>query len=210
MKTRKPGAYSTKIAHAAECAFQRAIIQGGTSTVKGEKITWIDIELPVYGDKSRGKCIDLIGKDSKGNYVLCELKFRKKRDSGGPKEATEQLKEYYSYIQKNADDLNSMNLMHENAKEKKIDWKKVAAQTTRLFVVANSFYWDTWLILSKKKEKLDDKDVEYYSVNIDRYVFEKQKGKNTTYTPQMPPEGMVWEEKHVRRERRRKSVKKCV
>ena len=50
MKTRKPGAYSTKIAHAAECAFQRAIIQGGTSTVKGEKITWIDIELPVYGN----------------------------------------------------------------------------------------------------------------------------------------------------------------
>jgi hypothetical protein len=86
--------------------------------------------------------------------------------------------------------------MHENAKEKKIDWKKVATHTTRLFVVANSFYWDTWLILSKKKEKLDDKDFEYYSVCIDRYVFEQQKGNSTTYTPKMPKEGMIWEEKH--------------
>jgi hypothetical protein len=196
MKTRKPKAFTTEIKHTAESALQRAIIEGETSLVNGEEITWIDIELPVYGDKSRGKCIDLIGKDSKGNYVLCELKFRKKRDSGGPNETTEQLKEYYSYIQKNADDLNSMNFMHENAKEKKIDWKKVAAKTTRLFVVANSFYWDTWLILSKKKEKLDDKDVEYYSVNIDRYVFEQQKGNNTTYIPKMPKEGMIWEEKH--------------
>ena len=196
MKTRKPKAFTTEIKHTAECALQRAIIQGETSLIKGEGIKWIDIELPVYGDKSRGKCIDLIGKDSKGNYVLCELKFRKKRDSGGPKEATDQLKEYYSYIQKNADDLNSMNLGHKNAKEKKIDWKKVAAHTTRLFVVANSFYWDTWLILSKKKEKLVDTDVEYYSVNIDRYVFEQQKGNSTTYIPKMPKEGMIWEEKH--------------
>ena len=51
-------------------------------------------------------------------------------------------------------------------------------------------------ILSKKKEKLDDKDVEYYSVNIDRYVFEQQKGNSTTYIPKMPKEGMIWEEKH--------------
>ena len=176
MKTRKPGAYSTKIAHAAECAFQRAIIQGGTSTVKGEKITWIDIELPVYGNKSRGKCIDLIGKDSKGNYVLCELKFRKKSDNGGPNEAT---------------DLKSRDLQHTNAKEK-IDWERVAGENTRLFVVANEFYWNTWL---KKQEKPFDKDVEYYSVNIDRYEFEKQKDKKTAYTPQMPPD-TKWEEKH--------------
>ena len=194
MKTRKAGAYSTKIAHAAECAFQRAIIQGGTSTVKGEKITWIDIELPVYGNKSRGKCIDLIGKDSKGNYVLCELKFRKKSDNGGPNEATEQLKEYYSYI-KNAEDLKSRDLQHTNAKEK-IDWERVAGENTRLFVVANEFYWNTWLKPSKKQEKPFDKDVEYYSVNIDRYVFEQQKVNSTTYTPKMPKEGMIWEEKH--------------
>lgn len=194
MKTRKAGAYSTEITDTAERAFQRAIIQGKTSLVKGEEITWIDIELPVYGDKSRGKSIDLIGKDSKGNYVLCELKFRKERDSDGPNEATEQLKGYHEYIKKNAKDLNSMNLKHTNAKEK-IDWERVAGENTRLFVVANEFYWNTWLKPSKKQEKPFDKDVEYYSVDVNRYEFEKQKGKKTAYTPQMPPD-TKWEEKH--------------
>ena len=83
IKHREPREFKTTIRHTAECAFQRAIIQGKKSIVKEEVINWIDIELPVDGSNSpRGKCIDLIGKDSHGNYVLCELKFRKTGDNG--------------------------------------------------------------------------------------------------------------------------------
>ena len=197
MKQRKAKAYNyDHVRHTSECAFQRAIIQGKYSKVKGEEIKWIDIELPVDDSSSpRGECIDLIGKDSNGNYVLCELKFRKKGDNGSPNEATDQLKCYYEYIKRNAAELNKIKLGHTNASEK-IDWEKVATSKTRLMVVANDFYWETWLKRSKKKEKLTDPKTEYYSVNIDRYEFEKQKGEKPYFTPKMPEEGLIWEEKH--------------
>lgn len=197
MKQRKPQAFNADhVAHTAECAFQRAIIQGKSSVVKGEEIKWIDIELPVNDSaSSRGQCVDLIGMDRNGNYVLCELKFRKKSDNGNPIEATEQLKGYYEEIKKNATELNRIGLRHINA-TKNIDWEKVASPKTRLMVVANRFYWDTWLERSKNKVTLTDKKTEYYSVNIDRNVFEIQKGKNKYYTPKMPKEGLTWEEKH--------------
>lgn len=197
MKLRKPQDYNANnVANTAECAFQRAIIQGNYSIVNKEKIKWIDIELPVDDSaSSRGQCVDLIGMDSKGNYVLCELKFRKKTDHGNPIEATEQLKGYYENIKHNAAELNRIGLGHTNASEK-INWEKVASSNTRLMVVANCFYWDTWLKRSKNKVKLTDKETEYYSVNIDRNVFEKQKGENKDYTPKMPKEGLTWEKKH--------------
>lgn len=196
MKQRKPQAFNANhVAHTAECAFQRAIIQGKYSIVKEDKITWIDIELPVDNSaSSRGQCVDLIGMDSKGNYVICELKFRKKSDNGNPIEATEQLKGYYKNIEHNAKELNRIKLGHTNA-TMKIDWEKVASSNTRLMVVANEFYWSTWLERSKKKVKLTDSKVEYYSVEIDRDAFEKQKGKNKYYTPQMPEKGLKWKEK---------------
>ena len=194
IKHREPGEFKTSIRHTAECAFQRAIIQGKITKVNGEVINWIDIELPVDGsNSSRGKCIDLIGKDSQGNYVLCELKFRKTGDNGKPSEAVNQLRGYYQYIKDNAADLS--NLRHTNATED-INWEKVASSKTRLMVVANSFYWDTWLIRSRNKESLKDfDDIEFYSVKIDRREFEKQKGNKDNYTPKMPEEGMEWEEK---------------
>ena len=196
MKTRKAKAYNyDHVRHTSECAFQRAIIQGKYSIVEREEIKWIDIELPVDDSSSaRGKCLDLIGKDSNGNYVLCELKFRKNSDNGSPSKATEQLKGYFKSIQDNASELNRIKLGHTNASEQ-IDWEKVASSTTRLMVVANSFYWDTWLVRSKKKETLTDSQTEYYSVNIDRYEFEKQKGEKPYFTPKMPKEGIKWEEK---------------
>ena len=194
VKYREPGEFKTSIRHTAECAFQRAIIQGKKSIVKGEVINWIDIELPVDGsDSPRGKCIDLIGKDSHGNYVLCELKFRKTGDNGKPSEAVKQLKEYYQYIKDNAAELS--NLRHTNATED-INWKKVASSKTRLMVVANTFYWYTWLIRSRNKENLKDfDDTEFYEVKIDRREFENQKGNKDQYIPKMPKEGINWEER---------------
>jgi hypothetical protein len=104
-----------------------------------------------------------------------------------------QLRGYYQYIKDNAADLS--NLRHTNATEG-INWEEVASSKTRLMVVANSFYWDTWLIRSRNKESLKDfDDIEFYSVKIDRREFEKQKGNKDNYTPKMPKEGMEWEEK---------------
>lgn len=178
VKNRNPGNFSTEIHHTAECAFQRAIILGKTSFVNGEIIKWIDIELPVDGIKARGKCIDLIGIDSKGNYVICELKFRRNyHDNGGPIEAAEQLIEYYKYIKTNKDQL--IGLQHKNATEP-IDWYSIASNKTRLFVVANKDYFNSWYV--RKKSTLN-KDVEYYSVNIEQDVFQQQKGFNPKYTP---------------------------
>ena len=191
MKQRKPSEYnSDRVRHTSECAFQRAIIQGDYSIVNGEKIKWIDIELPVDDSpSSRGKCIDLIGKDSRGVYVLCELKFRKKSDNGGPEEAANQIKGYYEEIKKNADELNKIELGHTHATAK-IDWEKVASNETRLMVVANKFYWETWC--ERKKTVLSDRSIEYYSVNIERYTFERQKGAKVYYKPQMESQGFKW------------------
>ena len=98
-------------------------------------------------------------------------------------------------IKKNAAELNKIRLRHTNATEE-IDWEQVASDKTRLMVVANEFYWGTWLVRSKYKEELTDKKVEYYSVSLsDRYIFEKQKGQKENYEPKMPQEGFDWTEK---------------
>ena len=103
------------------------------------------------------------------------------------------MKEYYQYIKDNVTELS--NLRHTNATED-INWKKVVSQKTRLMVVANTFYWDTWLIRSINKENLNDFDnIEFYEVKIDRREFEKQKGNKDQYTPKMPKEGINWEER---------------
>ena len=115
MKQRKPKEYNANhVAHTAECAFQRAIIQGEISIVNNEKIEWID----------------LIGMDSNGNYVLCELKFRKKGDNGNPLEATEQLKAYYENIKKNAKELNRIKQaqVQENMKFEKYNGEQMTFQ----------------------------------------------------------------------------------
>jgi hypothetical protein len=63
-------------------------------------------------------------------------------------------------------------------------------------VVANTFYWETWLIRSLNKENLGDyDDIEFYEIKIKRREFENQKGNKDQYTPKMPEEGMEWEER---------------
>ena len=187
---RKPGPFSTEIRHVSECAFQRAIILGKYSIVNGKRINWIDIELPVdKAESARGKCIDLIGKDSDGNYVICELKFRRKyRDNGGPIEATKQLKEYFELINSNIDYLKG--LQHDNATES-INWDDVAKGKTRLFVVANKDYFESWCV-RKHTDLPDDDGVEYYAVNVNQNEFSDQKGTLLKYMPIMPDEGFEW------------------
>jgi RecB family endonuclease NucS len=188
MTSRNPGEYSTEIQNVSECAFQRAIILGKESKVNDETIRWIDIELPVAGKKARGKCLDLIGIDSDGHYVICELKFRRNHgDNGGPEEAAKQLCDYYECIKDNVETLKGLRHTNSNGE---ICWEKVAENDTRKFVVANKEYYASWC--ERKKTPLKNLCVEFYSVDVDSNEFDKQKNNNKSYTPEMPSNVKSW------------------
>ena len=93
MSNHNPKVFTTEISHVSECAFERAIILGKYSILDGKRVDWLDIEIPVaQSGKPRDRCLDLIGKDEDGRYVLCELKFRRRsEDNGNPREAANQL-----------------------------------------------------------------------------------------------------------------------
>lgn len=188
-----PCRFATQIQNTSECAFQRAIIEGQYSLLNGEKIEWLDIEIPVdYSGNARGKSLDLIGMDSKGNYVLVELKFRKgSRDNGNPEEAAFQLKEYLQYIKQNYSHLHGHS---ENGKP--IDWEKVANGKTRLVVSANKRYWESWFGPRRKGVKYDITGVECYSVDVEQDEFINQRGEMDTYSPKFPSKDqLIWEKK---------------
>ena len=186
-----PKEFSEQIKHTAECAFQRAIILGKQSKLNGQTIKWLDIELPVdLSGHSRGRCIDLIGIDNEENYVLCELKFRKKSsDNGNPEEAANQLEEYYRLIK---DNYRAYGESYHHTNGLPIDWKKVANGQIRLVIAANKRYWESWYGPRRKGQTYDTKGLECYSVDIEEDTFTKQKPKDKTYTPQMPDKGKEW------------------
>lgn len=184
-----PVRYSTEISDSAERALQRAIILSSVSNLNGKEVEWLDIEIPVdYSGKPRGKSIDLIGKDADGKYVLCEVKFRKKSsDNDTPEEAAKQLKRYHELIKENYDKIHGHK---ENGKA--VDWKEVASDRTRLVVAANNSYWENWDEKSINGWKFDTSNVELYSIAVDGFEFEKQKGNAKEYTPNMPSEAKTW------------------
>ena len=184
-----PVCYSTEISDSAERALQRAIILSSVSNLNGKEVEWLDIEIPVdYSGKPRGKSIDLIGKDADGKYVLCEVKFRKKSsDNDNPEEAAKQLKRYHELIKENYDKIHGHK---ENGKA--VDWKEVASDRTRLVVAANNSYWENWDEKSINGWKFDTSNVELYSIAVDEFEFEKQKGNAKKYTPNMPSEAKTW------------------
>ena len=192
-KTRvnSPGAYRVEVKHTAECAFQRAIILGEQSALNGQIVTWLDIELPVdISGHARGRCVDLIGIDSDGNYVLCELKFRKKyRANGNPEEAAKQLSEYMKLIKDKYEYFGDSN-HHKNGKP--INWEKLANGNTRLVIAANSGYWKSYFGPRRKGEDYNTMGMECYSVDIKDDTFVNQKLNKKTYTPIMPKEGLKW------------------
>lgn len=186
-----PKKYREEIRHTAECAFQRAIILGGQSVLNGQSVIWLDIELPVdLSGHARGRCVDLIGIDVEGNYVLCELKFRKKyRDNGNPEEAAKQLSEYMELIKANYKAFGS-SYHHDNGKP--INWEKVTNGNTRLVIAANSGYWESYFGPRRKGETYNTMGMECYSVDIKDDTFVNQKLNKKTYTPIMPEEGLEW------------------
>ena len=191
MSNHNPNVFATEISHVSECAFERAIIRGEYSILDGKRVDWLDIEIPVaQSGKPRDRCIDLIGKDEDGRYVLCELKFRRRSaDNGNPLEAAAQLNGYLESIKNHCKTLGQ----HLNALGD-IGWEAVANGATRLVIAANHRYWDSWHGPRRQKgEYVPSAEFECYSVNVDQDLFAKQKGSNEKYTPNMPEEAKVWE-----------------
>lgn len=190
IKENMPKAYSTEIKHVGECALERAIIQGKTSKLNGFEVEWLDIELPVnVTGKARGNCIDLIGKDSDNNYILCELKFRRRSfDNGNPEEAANQIKKYLCMVKEYY-----KRLHYHRQNGSLINWEAVALGKTRLVVAANSRYWNSWLGNRRKGRTYKTEGVECYSINLDQDEFSRQKGERDKYSPYMPESGKEWE-----------------
>lgn len=187
-KTNDPKKFSVVISDTGERAFQRGIILGKQSVLNGQDVTWLDIELPVdISGQVRGHCMDLIGIDSDGNYVLCELKFGNSKDS--PEDAAKQLCEYMKLIKANYKFLGD-SYHHDNGKP--INWEKVANCHTRLVIAANNGYWERYLEPRRKGIVCDTMGMECYSVDIKDDTFVNQKLNKETYTPIMPEEGLKW------------------
>lgn len=184
-----PGTPAEKIKDAREKAFQRAIVNGYRSYLSGDKtdwVDWIDYELPVgKKDTPRDDCIDLLGKDAHGRYVLCELKFSgKSKGNGSPQEAADQLKNYAEQL---SDNVYSFRL-HKSATEEAFNPMLFKSNAPRLIVAADENYW----ILRSKEPK--DPTVENYAVEVKPWEFEKQKNEagQVTYRPKMPESGLIW------------------
>lgn len=181
-----PGTPPEEIKDTGEKAFQRAIMNGGISylsTDKKDRVRWIDFEVPVGdSDTPRDNCVDLIGKDATGRYVLCELKFSgKSTGNGGPQEAADQLKNYAAQLAENVESIR----FHENAKEA-FNPMRYVAHPPRLMVAADLVYW------GKRIKEPRDQSLENYLVVIGGDEFVKQKGENVQYKPEMPPSGFMW------------------
>ena len=193
-KPNKPRDFSMKIRSTTETAFQRAIWGSKTSKVGRTTVTWIDIELPVnQSGNPRGRCIDLIGIDDQKEYVICELKFGK-NTKDAPAKAAKQVNEYLKFIQ---DNRNSLQPPHKKARLP-IDWRKVAAKSTRKIVAANKDYWNHWSDPKRNKDKKSTTSIpdgiECYTLDISTKLFaeQKKKSKEATYTPEITEERNIW------------------
>ena len=185
-KPNNPRDFNMDIKSTSETAFQRSIWGCKTSEVGGTIVTWLDIEIPV--DRSgnpRGQCVDLVGQDNYGRFILCELKFGDP-GNGSPDEAAAQVRSYKSEVVKNADCLG-----HHKKSEQRgvIDWRQVASETTRLIVAANKAYWDYW---RERLEVVVPDGIECYELPIDSSCFKDQKPEKSTYTPKITDAQNTW------------------
>lgn len=161
----RPSAYTELVDknNIGETAYQRAIIQAGMSSLSGNKVTWLDIELPVvFRASSRRMSLDLIGESESKQLVLCELKYDKKQinprstgkpNTDSPLHAMLELLYYHALIAENAEQLQKSEIWHEN-KKGKWDWR--ACKDATLGIAANQTYWDRWQRYHKWKEIVDE------------------------------------------------------
>lgn len=188
-----------------EKALQRALllqtIEGQNSVFNEEKIEWLDIELPVIITPcSRRPSIDLIGRDSQGTLVLCEVKFNNGNDS--PHKAEMEILGYLAEIFLHHEELDKNNIHHPNMTHSTFNWGELINTKPRVFIIANCGYWENWQRMFDKEWKkntdkskalangmrIKDNSIECYSIDIDKNYFKNQfdiksKTKEESYKP---------------------------
>lgn len=193
MKQRKLSAVKHDIKDVNEKALQRAILIQGFSDVIGlGQIQWLDIELPVNGNRTapRGECVDLIGK-REGGYILCELKFLKGNSkSNSPEYACNELQGYCEKISKNWEELDSLNLHHSDCGT--FSWKDIAGDINSGKIVkviaGNKDYWHYWMYERRTGQRSDISPITkdgyiLCSIDVDQDTFARKKGDSSEYLP---------------------------
>lgn len=184
-KLSTPGMVSFTIKDTNEKALQRAVLKQGQSYIDGKTVEWLDIELPVeFSENARRPCIDLIGRDEDGRYLLCELKFsNNKTDS--PCDAEKELIGYYNLIKQNSTELDNNDIHHKE--EKTFSWAELVNSNPRLCIMADASYWVYWENKADRVKLQHPDLVECLAIDIDSNVFADQRAEQggEQYTPSL-------------------------
>lgn len=184
-----------------ETALEKAIINTGFSMVGGEKVLWLDGELPVEAKqrgKSKYKRLDLLGLDSVGNYVLCELKYSggDREGNGDPADADDQLIEYARLLR---EDGLWFRLHKDLLIKHNFDFAKYLSKPPRLMVVADVAYWAIWKNTNSHRTTEHKRtlcsEVEHYSIDVSAVDFVHQKEASAVdgrYLPKLPERAVTW------------------
>ena len=214
IKYPRPDARDLYIKDCNEKALQRAMlkqtIDGTLTTLEdGTEIEWLDYELPVeFSSNPRKRCVDLIGRDKNGRYVLCELKFGCNcKDS--PFDAEKEALVYLGEICFHWKEMDNQKLhrpyiyIKDPSKKCKLpdfSWKEFVNSAPRVIIMADKNYWENWIERArrqtsgkgrgksdKKRISIKDPQIECYSIDIDLDFFEKQlkKSREGQYTPEL-------------------------
>lgn len=202
----QPGDINTdKVKSVNETAFQRAIFNAETSIIKStngntKEAHWLDLELPVtFKPKTpRRKCVDLIGKLDNKPFI-CELKFMKESKGDPPEYGFFELLTYFYLLSHKVKELDEGNVYHTNIKNRdKFKWANIS-KNKFMILAANEAYWKCWGrnmqdILNLIKDAKNELKIEiclFKTINVN---FEKQKGNNDFYKPEMVPINKIWRE----------------
>lgn len=194
-----PGKYNPTVSvrNKYETALEKAIINKGFSYVNGEKIQWLDGELPIEAKHSDYKRLDLLGLDSSGRYVLCELKFSGDGEGNkGPADADGQLMDYGTLVRS----YGRWFRIHTGLKLGHLfDLQGFISCEYRLMVAADQSYWANWKGKNGRrtaahKRKLT-REIEHYSIRVTVDDFEKQKvaEEKGRYEPMLPSGAVEWD-----------------
>lgn len=192
---------SVDVKNTFETALEKAIINNGFTVVCGEKIRWLDGELPVEA-KQKGKNqylrLDLLGLDSSDNYVLCELKFSggDSEGNGDPADADIQLTNYARILREDG----KWFRLHKNLRiDHKFDFVKFLSNPLRLMVVADAAYWTKWKDKNSHRAEAHRRrlsaEVEHYSIDISAVDFKERRELSAgtgRYEPELSELAAVW------------------
>lgn len=194
-----PGKYNSTVSvrNKYETALEKAIINNGFSIVNGERILWLDGELPIEAKRDDYKRLDLLGLDASGRYVLCELKFSGDGEGNkGPADADGQLLDYEKLVRS----YGKWFRIHRGLPQgDRFVLSDFLTGVFRLMVVADDGYWNLWKeknahrSVGRKRELC--RDIEHYSIAVTIEDFAKQKestAENGWYIPSLHRKSWDW------------------